>query len=119
MSRPVAAMLLALGVSGVAFADSQKLPGTAEVAGRWEIKSEAGASCSFQLQEKNRAVLDPRHCLTSILGVVATSWLVQPDGIVIVGEGLAKPMLFSRRDAGRYSARNKAGGTLWIERSGY
>ncbi|MGI4839471.1 MAG: AprI/Inh family metalloprotease inhibitor [Janthinobacterium lividum] len=119
MSRPVAAMLLAFGVSGVALADSQVLPRASEVAGRWQAKSQAGANCSFELQEKDRAVLDPQHCLTSILGFVANSWLVQPDGIVIAGAGLAMPMLLSRRDAGRYSARSKAGVTLWIERGDY
>ena len=115
-------MLLAIGASSVAMAalaDSQRLPSASEAAGHWQAKSEAGASCPFQLQEKDRAVLDPQHCLTPILGFVATSWLVQPDGIVIAGEGLAMPMLFSRRDGGRYSARGKAGDALWIERNSY
>jgi len=115
-------MLLAFGAGGVAMmalGDSQKLPSASELAGHWQAKSEAGTSCSFQLQEKDRAVLDPQHCLTPILGFVATSWLVQPDGIVIAGEGLAMPLLFSRRDADRYSARGKAGISLWIGRRGY
>jgi hypothetical protein len=112
-------MLLAIGASSVAMAtlaDSQRLASASEAAGHWQAKSEAGASCPFQLQEKDRAVLDPQHCLTPILGFAATSWLVQPDGIVVAGKGLAMPMLFSRGDRGRYTARSNTGGRLWIER---
>jgi hypothetical protein len=114
-------MLLALGLGSLAreaLGESQKLPDASQVAGHWQIRSDdpAGTSCAFELQEEDRAVLDPQHCLKPILGFVATSWLVQPDGIVVAGKDLAMPTLFSRRDAGRYSARGRAGGTLWIER---
>jgi hypothetical protein len=117
-------MLLALGVGSSsleALGESQRLPGALEVAGRWRITSNdpSGASCAFELQEKDRAVSDPQACLQPILGFIATSWQVQPDGIVLAGDGLAMPMLFSRREAGRYSARAKEGTRWWLERAGH
>jgi hypothetical protein len=111
-------LALATG-SGVVGAESLILPSVAQIAGPWQIESEQlpTAHCVFRLRQNDRGVLDPDHCLASILGFVATTWSVQPDGILLAGEAAAMPMLFSRRDAVRYSARNKAGTALWLRRT--
>ena len=115
----LAALVLLFGAgSALALADSLILPSPAQIAGPWQISAEASpqAQCAFRLRQSDRAVLDPQHCLSSILGFVALSWSVQPDGIVLHGAGETLPMLFSRQDAARYSGRDRAGKTVWIER---
>lgn len=100
----------------LALADSPILPAAAQVAGQWRAEGSSGTGCSFQLLEHDRAVLDPQQCLAPILGFTATSWIVQPDAILIGAEGAGVPMLFSRVNATRYRAHTRTGDALWIER---
>lgn len=75
-----------------------------------------GDSCTFALRADDARVDDRQHCLMPLLGFVATSWSVQPDAILLAGEGLRLPMLFSRQAGGRFEGRTAVGATLWIER---
>lgn len=78
-----------------------------------------GDSCTFALRADDAQVHDRQQCLTPLLGFVATRWAVQPDAILLAGEGLRLPMLFSRQAGGRFEGRTAAGATLWIERSAH
>ncbi|MNJ63726.1 Alkaline proteinase inhibitor precursor [compost metagenome] len=105
-------------ITEVGMAGSLLLPNPAQLAGDWTLypENEPAAACQLRLYAPETRLGGDLQCLQQLLGQSASSWLVTPDTLALVGADGSAVVHFNRYKPDSYKWITPAGKTLLLKR---